>query len=78
MMVGEGFKAELIYEGVATGVLRLLYREFSESLARPAFQQELTYTMDREGPTIVGFRSLNIEVESAENSGIQYRVVSGL
>jgi len=78
VMVGEGFKSELVYQGVAAGVLRLLYREYSENLARAAFQQELTYTMEAEGPTEVGFRGLRLEVLSADNSGIRYRVVTGL
>jgi hypothetical protein len=78
-MVGEGFKSELVYQGVASGVLRLLYREFSENLARPAFQQDLTYTMaPEEGPTEVGFRGLRLEVLSADNSSIRYRVVTGM
>lgn len=78
VMVGEGFKSELVYQGVAAGVLRLLYREYSENLARPAFQQELTYTMEAQGPTEVGFRGLRLEVLGADNSGIRYRVVTGL
>lgn len=78
VMVGEGFKSELVYQGVAAGVLRLLYREYSENLARPAFQQELTYTMEAEGATEVGFRGLRLEVLEADNSAIRYRVVTGL
>jgi hypothetical protein len=78
LMVGEGFKSELVYQGVAAGVLRLLYREYSQNLARPAFQQDLTYTLEAAGPTEVGFRGLRLEVLSADNSRIRYRVVTGL
>jgi hypothetical protein len=78
VMVGEGFKSELVYQGVAASALRLLYREYSESLVRPAFQQDLTYTMAEDGPTEVGFRSLRLEVLGADNLGIRYRVLSGL
>lgn len=77
-ILGEGFKMELLYQGVADDVLRLSYREFNESLARPAFQQELTYTLSEEGSTEVSFRSLRIEVVSGDNSELRYRVLQGL
>ena len=78
IMLGEGFKIELLYQGVAGEVLRLAYREFQENLARPAFHQELTYTLSPEGPTEVHFKTLTFEVISADNSGIRYRVLHGL
>jgi hypothetical protein len=78
VMLGEGFKMELLYQGVADAVLRLAYREFVENLARPAFHQDLTYTLSAEGPTQIHFRTLVLEVLSADNSGIRYRVKHGL
>ena len=38
-----GFRYELLYQGVANGVVRLLYREFVDDMARPSFSQELTF-----------------------------------
>ena len=78
VMLGEGFKVELLYQGVAGDILRLSYREFQESLARPAFQQDLTYTLSPDGPTEIHFRTLALDVISADNSGIRYRVKHGL
>jgi len=77
-ILGEGFKMELVYQGVADNVLRMAYREYKENLARPAFHQDLTYTLEEEGPTEVSFRSLRIEVTEADNSGLKYRVLQGL
>lgn len=78
VMLGEGFKMELLYQGVADGVLRLAYREFVENLARPAFHQDLTYTLSSDGPTEIHFRTLVVEVLGADNSGIRYLVKHGL
>lgn len=70
------YKYELLYQGVSKQTLRLAYREYFQSLARPAFYQELTYDID-ELPTEVTFRGVRIEVLEAGNSGIRYRVLSG-
>lgn len=78
VMLGEGFKMELLYQGISDDTLRLAYREFSENLARPAFHQDLTYTLSPDGPTEIRFRTLVLEVTSADNSGIRYRVTHGL
>lgn len=73
-----GFKNELVYQGVAGDVLRLLYREFVDDLARPAFHQELTYTVVPGSATEVVFRNLTLEVIEAGNATIRYRVIHGL
>lgn len=78
VMLGEGRKVELLYQGLANDVVRLLYREYVENLIRPAFQQELTYTLSAEGPTEIQFQTLKIEVTSADNNGLNYRVLHGL
>jgi hypothetical protein len=43
--IGSGFKYELLYQGFDRGVARVTYREYLADLARPAFQQDLTYTL---------------------------------
>jgi hypothetical protein len=78
VMLGEGRKIELLYQGLANDVIRLLYREYVENLVRPAFQQELTYTLAAEGPTEIQFRTLKIEVITADNNGLTYRILHGL
>lgn len=72
----DGFKYELIYQGVDNGVVRIAYREFAENLARPAFSQGLTYTLDRED-TVGRFRDVALAIHAADNNGITYTVTSG-
>jgi hypothetical protein len=71
----DGFKYELVYQGVDDNTLRISYREYSESLARPAFQQDLTYTL-AEGDTPVSFRSVRLTIHSAGNNEVEYTVDS--
>lgn len=68
------FRRELVYNGRAGSAIRLLYREFSKDMIRPAFSQELTYDLS-EGK-IVGFQGVRIEVLETNNIGITYRVLS--
>lgn len=72
-----GFKYELLYLGLSERTLRLSYREFTDNLARPAFQQDLTYTLADEGNTQISFRKLRIEVIAADNNQMTYKVLSG-
>jgi hypothetical protein len=74
----QGFRYELLYQGISGNVVSLLYREFSNDLIRPAFQQDLTYTLEPEGPTEVSFRGTKLRIYSAGNNGISYEVLSGL
>jgi hypothetical protein len=75
---GNGFRNELVYEGISGSVVDILYREFVNDLARPAFQQDLHYTLQNSGPTEVSFRSVRIRIHSADNNSIRYEVLSGL
>ena len=75
---GGGFRYELLYEGVAAGVLRLTYREFVNDMARPSFSQQLTYTLDERNAGIAVFRGARLRVELASNETIKYVVLSGI
>ena len=68
----EGFRSELVFQGIADGVLHLAYREFVDDMARPAFTQILSY--DFEGPTTIAFQTLEFEILEAGNMGIRYKV----
>lgn len=74
----DGFKYELIYQGLDNGVVRIAYREYLESLARPAFSQDLTYTLSAEGITQVRFRTLAMIIHAADNNEITFTVNTGL
>jgi hypothetical protein len=67
-------KQEFIYNGkIGTGV-KFTYREFSDNLARAAFTQDLQYELN-EG-NVVGFKGLRIEIIKAQNTKIEYKVLS--
>lgn len=63
------------FTGVSRGVVSLEYREFAGNYARPAFTQTATY--DLADGTVIGFRGARIEVLSADNTGIRYRIIRG-
>lgn len=71
---GQTFRQELIYLGRSGDELSFKYREFSGSLARPAFSADLKYDLS-ESQTI-GYRGARIEVIEAGNQLIRYRVQS--
>lgn len=75
--IKDGFKYELIYQGVDEHVVRIAYREFTESLARPAFYQDLTYTLGDSGEADVRFREVALHIHGADNGKIDYTVQSG-
>jgi hypothetical protein len=74
-------RKELVYNGVDGQTLNIAYREYSGDghthgrlLARPAFSQDLKYNID--GPSIVTFRDVTIQVLAADSSGISFVVVA--
>jgi hypothetical protein len=74
--IKDGFKYELLYQGLDNGVVRIAYREYTESLARPAFSQNLTYTLNT-GNTQIRFRDVLATIHSADNNEIVYTVNAG-
>ena len=69
------FKQEFIYNGIAGSVIRFMYREYKDDMARPAFTQNLVYDMSQSDRIV--FRSLELEVVEATNSELRYLVISG-
>ena len=74
----DGFRRELVYSGLDGSTLRLVYREFNQGLARPAFSQDLTYQLGEAGTTTISFRGARIDIHQAGNQGITYTVVKGM
>ena len=70
----EYFKQEFIYNGRVGTALKFIYREYADDLARPAFTQDLQYDLN-ESKTI-GFRGLRIDVISATNTIIEYKLLN--
>lgn len=74
--IQDGFKYELVYQGIDGDVARIAYREYTDNLARPAYRQDLSYTLN-ENSTSVTFRDVRLKVHSADNNAITYTVDSG-
>lgn len=75
--IQDGFKYELLYQGVGQDVVRIAYREFTDNMIRPAFHQDLTYTLDGSDVTRVRFRDVSLMIHRADNNEIEYTVESG-
>lgn len=70
------FRRELVYSGGSGSTINLLYREFSNDMARPAFSQELRYDLTQS--RIIGYRGARFELLRTDNTGITYKVISHL
>lgn len=71
--IAHTFRQELIYLGRSADILSFKYREFSGSLARPAFSADLTYDLSES--RVIGYRGARLEILDAGNQEIKYRVV---
>lgn len=70
------FRRELLYTGRSGSTLTLLYREFANDMARPAFSQQLQY--DINGDSTIGYEGARLRVLSADNTKIVYDMLSPL
>lgn len=70
------FQSELVYTGRSQNTVTVLYREYANDLARPAFTQELRYDLAEPGE--VGFRGARFEIVKATNTEITFRVIRPL
>ena len=71
----DNFRQEFIYSGRDTDSLLFTYREFSGDMIRPAFTQNVTYSVS-EG-SVVAFKNLQLDIISAGNTEIEYRILNG-
>lgn len=72
----DSYKRELVYSGVSQNTISILYREFKNEMARPAFSQELKYDLSQ-GNTI-GYKGARFEIQKATNTEILYKVIKPL
>jgi len=71
----DSFKKEIIYQGIAKGVIYVSYREFKDDIARPAYTQRAQYDANTDGSGVIAFKGLRINVTKADPSSIKYTVV---
>lgn len=72
----DSFKRELVYSGISDNTISILYREYYDNMARPAFSQDLKYDLSK-GKTI-GYKGARFEVISATNTELTYKVTKAL
>jgi hypothetical protein len=70
------FKKELVYTGISQNVVSILYREFNNDMARPAFSQDLKYDLSES--KVVGYRGARFEIIKATNQGLTYKTLKQL
>lgn len=71
----KGYKRELIYQGRSGDNVKLLYREYIDDFARPAYNQEVQYDFSKSN--ILQFRGLSISIQEADNEFLIYTIESG-
>lgn len=67
------YKQEFIYNGKVGNGIKFVYREFANNQAQNAYKQELQYDLSESN--IIGFKGLRIEVITATNTQIDYRIL---
>lgn len=67
------FQQTLIYNGKVGNKINIGYREFSGDLARPAFSNDVEYDLNES--KIIGYKGARLEVLSADNQSIKYKVL---
>lgn len=72
----ESFKRELVYGGISDNTVTVLYREFSDNIARPAFSQELKYDLSK--GDVIGFRGARFQVLKVTNTAIKFKPLKHL
>jgi len=67
------FQQALIYSGTVGNKISIGYREFSNSMARPAFNNNVEY--DLSDSNIIGYKGAQMEIIEATNQFLRYRVI---
>ncbi len=70
----DAFQQTLIYSGRIEDRVRISYREFYGDTARPAFSNDVDYDLSESN--LISYKGARIEILSADNSSIRYRVLS--
>lgn len=67
------FQQTLIYSGKVGNKINIGYREFSSSIARPAFNNDVEYDLNESKQ--IGYKGALLEVINADNQKITYKVL---
>ena len=66
----------LVYQGADAGTLKINYREFSGTLARPAFNEELSIPLSKEFPQKVAAKGVIFTIFKIDGLGLSYQIDS--
>lgn len=69
----DSFQQTLIYSGKVGNKINISYREFSNDMARPAFNNEAEYDLSESNQ--IGYKGALIDVLEADNTKITYRLI---
>jgi hypothetical protein len=73
MLSQNSFQQTLIYNGRIGQKINIGYRETSNSMARPAFNNNVEY--DLSDSKIIGYKGASLEIMEATNQSITYRII---
>ncbi|HHR5846153.1 TPA: hypothetical protein ACS7XE_000292 [Providencia alcalifaciens] len=68
------FQQTLLYNGRVGNKINIGYREASNSMARPAFNNDVEYDLSES--KVIGYKGARVEVLDATNEFIKYKVIS--
>lgn len=69
----DSFMQELIYTGKVGNKIRFTYREFQNGMARQAFNVDVEYDLSESN--LISYKGATVEVISASNQRIKYKVL---
>ncbi|NJD24855.1 MAG: hypothetical protein FIB06_05560 [Betaproteobacteria bacterium] len=69
----DSFQQTLIYSGKSGNKINIAYREFSNSLARPAFNNNVEY--DLSDSKIIAYKGAQLEILEATNQHIKFKLL---
>lgn len=69
----DSFKIQIIYAGLDGDNFKVTYREFKNDLARPAFNQDIVYNLNKS--KTIRYKNFRIEILKASNEEINYVVL---
>lgn len=70
----DSFQQTLIYSGKIGNIIHIGYREFSNNIARPAFNNDVKY--DLTSSDIIGYKGARLNIINATNEKITYIILS--
>jgi len=73
VLADDSFQQTLIYNGRVGSKINIAYREFSNSMARPAFNNNVEYDLSES--KVIAYKGAELEVLEATNQQITFRLI---